>query len=688
MTSKPFVAQFGIHSGNSYMRSTSGKMAVNATSADYTLDLIGTDGIRVPSGNTEQRPSPVVGLIRYNSELGTFEGYTVEGWGELGGTNLGGDVTNSYIQSTFLKLAGGTLTGNITPNSNTLNLGNSIARWIVWGATANFSGAVTSATGFYPVSNTSGTAIGANDKRVHVLANTVSVSGSITPVSNSAGSGLGSSTARFVFFANTIDVSGSIAPVSNTSGTSLGATDKRFNIFANSLNLSSPLNPASNTGGLGNTIARWVLTANTGDFSGTLDVGGTITMKNGLLPESNSVGQTIGGASQRVVVTANSIIVSGSVTPDSNSLGQFLGTTDKRFFLYANSVDVSGSLTPSSNSVGNFLGASNKRFAIYANNIETSTGMNPISNTIGNALGASTARYTLHGNSVVVSAGVFPVSNTVGCYVGADDLRFNVIANTIIASGAIVPFSNSVGYVWGDSNRRVFLYANAISTTGTSYMSTTNFDGKAYCNYSDSGGMMTATAGLGALEVYNISSGASAFMAFHRIGLFATYVGLDQDNQFSVGGWSAGAGMSLAKFGGLGVGTASIGAGAIVATGHIYSAYSDERLKKDVKVIDSALEKVKQLRGVRYSPNERAEEFKVDKQSKRQLGVIAQDVQKILPEAVVTAPFDMDHDGNSKSGENYMTVQYERLVPVLIEAIKELSKEVEDLKNGLLHRRD
>ena len=42
---------------------------------------------------------------------------------------------------------------------------------------------------------------------------------------------------------------------------------------------------------------------------------------------------------------------------------------------------------------------------------------------------------------------------------------------------------------------------------------------------------------------------------------------------------------------------------------------------------------------------------------KRQVGVIAQEVQKVLPESVKIAPFDMDVEGNSKSGENYLTVQ-------------------------------
>ena len=45
------------------------------------------------------------------------------------------------------------------------------------------------------------------------------------------------------------------------------------------------------------------------------------------------------------------------------------------------------------------------------------------------------------------------------------------------------------------------------------------------------------------------------------------------------------------------------------------------------------------------------------------------------------APFDRDENGKSKSGNNYLTVQYEKIVPILIESIKEQQKQIEELKN-------
>ena len=133
---------------------------------------------------------------------------------------------------------------------------------------------------------------------------------------------------------------------------------------------------------------------------------------------------------------------------------------------------------------------------------------------------------------------------------------------------------------------------------------------------------------------------------------------------------------------GLGVGTAASGtAGEIRATNAITSFYSDERLKENIKEIENALDKIMALRGVTYEPNTIAESFGYKKEP--MVGVLAQDVLKVLPEAVKPAPFDImlyENEEVSRSGENYMTVQYEKIVPLLIEAIKELNNQIKDLK--------
>ena len=132
--------------------------------------------------------------------------------------------------------------------------------------------------------------------------------------------------------------------------------------------------------------------------------------------------------------------------------------------------------------------------------------------------------------------------------------------------------------------------------------------------------------------------------------------------------------------GGLSVGTtADPGAGAIYATGNITAYYSDARLKTVSGKIENALDKVGKLSGVYYTNNDTAKSFGYDS-DEEQVGVIAQEVEAVLPQIVKAAPFDLDENNNSKSGENYKTVQYDKLVPLLIEAINELQAKVKALE--------
>jgi hypothetical protein len=97
--------------------------------------------------------------------------------------------------------------------------------------------------------------------------------------------------------------------------------------------------------------------------------------------------------------------------------------------------------------------------------------------------------------------------------------------------------------------------------------------------------------------------------------------------------------------------------GSILASGDV-TAFSDVRLKSNIVTIDSALEKVLKLRGVYFT-----------KDDKNSMGVIAQEVEKVIPEVVA------DNGG-------YKSVAYGNIVGLLIEAIKELKQEIEVLKNG------
>ena len=96
---------------------------------------------------------------------------------------------------------------------------------------------------------------------------------------------------------------------------------------------------------------------------------------------------------------------------------------------------------------------------------------------------------------------------------------------------------------------------------------------------------------------------------------------------------------------------------------------SDERLKDDVVTIENAVDKVSKLRGVEFVWN------KGKREGKQDIGVIAQEVEKVLPEVVIEKELPLMEEGTT-----YKTVDYPKLTAVLIEAIKEQQKEIEQLK--------
>ena len=123
--------------------------------------------------------------------------------------------------------------------------------------------------------------------------------------------------------------------------------------------------------------------------------------------------------------------------------------------------------------------------------------------------------------------------------------------------------------------------------------------------------------------------------------------------------------------------------GDIACSGNVSAYYSDERLKTKTADIINPLEIVDKLKGFYYIPNALAYSNGIT-HTTQEIGLSAQDVQRVLPEIVEIAPFDLARDEAdnkvSKTGENYLTISYERLAPVFVEAIKELKKEIVMLK--------
>lgn len=134
----------------------------------------------------------------------------------------------------------------------------------------------------------------------------------------------------------------------------------------------------------------------------------------------------------------------------------------------------------------------------------------------------------------------------------------------------------------------------------------------------------------------------------------------------------------------LGVGAAGSGtAGSIIATNEITAYSSDGRLKENVEPIADPISKVMRLRGVTFDWKASTRDVGFEPAYKHDVGVIAQEVQSVLPEAIRPAPFDLDKDAEnkSKSGESYLTVQYEKLTALLIEAVKAQQATIADLES-------
>ena len=114
----------------------------------------------------------------------------------------------------------------------------------------------------------------------------------------------------------------------------------------------------------------------------------------------------------------------------------------------------------------------------------------------------------------------------------------------------------------------------------------------------------------------------------------------------------------------------------LYATGNVTAYYSDARLKDFIKTIENPLEKVLKLNGYYYKPNAKAIELGYN-DTEIQVGVSAQEVQLVLPEIISEAAIN---SLNEDSADRYLTVDYSRITPLLIEAIKEQQKQIEELK--------
>lgn len=262
----------------------------------------------------------------------------------------------------------------------------------------------------------------------------------------------------------------------------------------------------------------------------------------------------------------------------------------------------------------------------------------------------------------VVTATSFSGSGAALTNLNAGNIASGIVGTAYLATGT----ANSSTYLRGDSTWAALSAPN--DGTLTMAVSGTGLSGSATFTANQSGNSsFTVTSNA------NSANGASTIVARDASGNFtANTITANLTGNASGSAATFTSTTQNSQFNSIGVGTAGSGtAGEIRATNNITAYYSDERLKTKIGDIVNALDMVKQIETMVYHANETAVALGYDA-SVIEVGVSAQSVQRVQPQVVAPAPID----------DKYLTVRYERLVPLLIEAIKELEAQVAELKRG------
>lgn len=523
----------------------------------------------------------------------------------------------------------------------------------------------------------------------------INAQGQITSASNvniaitaSNVSGLATSATTDTTNADNI-TSGTLNNARTTASASNGAStivarDASGNFSANTITANLTGNVTGNASGTAGSLATAQnisisggATAANVSFDGTAAVGLNVTAMNasvinsGTIPNGNTTASASNGASTIVArdasgnftannVTATNIIAGGSFITSLNASIINSGVIGNAFTTAASANGASTIVARDAS--GNF--AAN---VITANGSSLTT-LNATAITTGTLDNARTSAASANGASTIVArdasgnfaANVATLTTVTGAGSGLTSLNASNLASGTVGTARLATgTANNTTFLRGDSTWAAVTGAN---------------DGTLTMNVSGTGlsGSATFTANQAGASTFTVTSNASSSNGA------STIVARDGSGNFSAGTITAtltGTASSLVtgnsyQVGSFGVGTAASGTtGEIRATNNITAYYSDERLKTKIGNIENALDKVCQIETMLYHANETAVALGYDA-SIQEVGVTAQSVQKVQPEIVVPAPID----------DKYLTVRYERLVPLLIEAIKELEAQVAELK--------
>jgi hypothetical protein len=265
-------------------------------------------------------------------------------------------------------------------------------------------------------------------------------------------------------------------------------------------------------------------------------------------------------------------------------------------------------------------------------------------NTSGNANTATTATNLAGG-----SAGTVPYQSAAGT---TAMLAAGSSGQVLQSNGASAP--SWVAATAAANNGTLTLAVSGTGLSGSATFTANQAGSSTFTVTSNATSANTVSAIVARDASGNFSAGTiTASLTGNASGSAATFTSTSQNSQFNS----------------VGVGTAGSGtAGEIRATNNVIAFYSDDRLKTRLGNIEDALTKIKTLDTFYYEANETAQALGYE--PIRDVALSAQQVQAIMPEVVAPAPID----------DKYLTVRYERLVPLLVAAIKELEAKVAALE--------
>ena len=311
-------------------------------------------------------------------------------------------------------------------------------------------------------------------------------------------------------------------------------------------------------------------------------------------------------------------------------------------------------------------------------NLTLNNGVNTTQNTnISNVNTYAQAGFALANSTTTYSQAGFAVANTATSNLSANVAYFQALNNT--QNTQITTVTTTAGAAFNSGNTTLAYAQAGYASSNTKVATVSGTSGRVTSSGTTAITLDLATAGPGASSATNASLTIDAYGRVSALSSGTAPVTsiTGTSNQITVSGTvtptlslpqsiHTGANFQINS---LGVGTGATGtAGEIRATNNITAYYSDDRLKTRLGLIENALDKVNSLNGFYYEANQTAQDLGYT--VRKEVGLSAQEVQSILPEIVVPAPID----------EKYLTIHYERVVPLLVEAIKELSRQVEELK--------